>query len=60
MSIDSALFRLSLALADGDRDLARFATASDADWDALANAIPRQLFLKLLDLADGSCRRRPG
>src|SRR5688500_17074001 len=54
MSIDSALFRLALALADGDRDLARFATASDADWNALANAIPRQLFLKLLDLADRS------
>src|SRR5215218_4569717 len=52
MSIGSALFGLALALADGDRDLARFATASDADRDALANAIPCQLFLKLLDLAD--------
>ena len=52
MSIGSALFGLALALADGDRDLARFAAASDADRDALANAIPRQLFLKLLDLAD--------
>jgi hypothetical protein len=43
---------LALALANGDRDLARFAAAGDADRDALANAIPRQLFLKLLDLAD--------
>src|SRR5829696_9347073 len=52
MSIDSALFGLALPLTDGDWDLARFSTAGDADRDALANAIPRQLLLKLLDLAD--------
>src|SRR4051794_23991089 len=52
MVIDSALFGLALALADGDRDLARLAAACDADRDALANAISRQLFLKLLHLAD--------
>src|SRR5919112_826152 len=52
MSIGSALVGLALALANGDRDLARFPAASDADRDALANAIPRQLFLKLLHLAD--------
>ncbi len=33
-------------------DLAWFAAAGDADRDALANAIPCQLLLKLLDLAD--------
>src|SRR5215213_358165 len=52
ISIDSALFGLPLALADGHWDLARFSTAGDADRDALTNAIPRQLFLELLDLAD--------
>ena len=52
MVSDSALFGLALALTDGNGDLARFTAASDADRDALANAIPRQLFLKLLDLAD--------
>ena len=40
MSIASALFGLSLALADGDVDLTWFAAAGDADRDALANAIP--------------------
>jgi hypothetical protein len=53
MSIESALFGLALALADGDRDLARFATAGDVDRYALANAIPCQLLLKLLYLTDG-------
>jgi hypothetical protein len=48
----SALFRLPLALADGDRDLAWFAPTGDADRDALAHAIPRQELLKLLDLTD--------
>src|SRR5215204_1669786 len=48
----SALFGLALALADGDRDLAWFSAAGDADRDALANAIPSKLLLKLLDLAD--------
>ena len=52
MSIGSALLGLPLALADGDRDLAWFAAASDADRDALANAVSRQSLLKLLDLAD--------
>src|ERR671916_1150815 len=52
MSVNSALVGLALALANGDRDLARFAAAGDTERDALANAIPRQLFLKLLDLAD--------
>src|SRR5215211_3237357 len=41
MSFVSALFGLTLALADGDRDLAWLATAGDADRDTLANAIPR-------------------
>ena len=52
MSIVSALFGLALALADGDRDFAWLATAGDADRNALANAIPRELLLKLLDLTD--------
>jgi hypothetical protein len=52
MSIVSALFGLALALADGDRNFAWFATAGNADRNALANAIPRELLLKLLDLTD--------
>src|SRR5215213_8753666 len=53
MSMLSALFGLALALADGNRDLTRLSTAGDADRDALANAVPRELLLKLLDLTDG-------
>src|SRR5215213_5645727 len=52
MSIVSALFSLALALADSDRDLAWLSTAGNADRNALAYAVPRQLLLKLLDLAN--------